>query len=330
MTKKALITGISGQDGSYLAEFLLSKGYQVHGLVLRVELEDPERRLWRINHFKDRLTLHPGAIESLPSLLKAIETIQPDECYHLAAASFVSYAFDEEHAIFNANVNGTHNILSALKTAQPDCKFYFAASSEMFGNADSSPQDETSRFHPRTAYGITKVTGYFLTQNYRLNYGLFACNGILYNHESERRGFEYVTRKISSSVAKIKLGLADKLHLGNLEAQRDWGYSPDYVQAMWLMLQQPQPDDYVIATGQPHTVQEFVQLAFEEVDLNWEDHVVIDPQFFRPAEKVVLTGDASKARHILGWAPTIGFEELIRRMVHTDLTRLKTEMGTTH
>jgi GDPmannose 4,6-dehydratase len=322
MTKKAFITGISGQDGSYLAEFLLEKGYEVHGLVQRVELEDPERMLWRINHLGDKVKLHVGSIESLPSLVKAMTRIAPDECYHLAAASFVSFSFDEEISIFNANVMGTHNVLSAIKQINPDCRFYFAASSEMFGNADLSPQDEGSHFHPRSMYGITKVTGYFLTQNFRNSYGLFACNGILYNHESERRGFEYVTRKITSTVAKIKQGLASELRMGNLDAQRDWGYAPDYVQAMWRMLQQPEPDDFVIATGEPHTVREFVALAFLEVNLNWEDFVVVDPKFYRPGESVVLTGDARKAHAVLDWEPKTGFTELVRRMVQADLALL--------
>jgi len=317
--KRAFITGISGQDGSYLAELLLSKGYEVHGLVLRVEMEDPGRSLWRINHLLDKVTLHAGSIESFPSLFRIFEQVQPQECYHLAAASFVSYSFEDEFAIFNANVNGTHYILSVIKECAPECRFYFAASSEMFGNAESSPQDEASPFHPRSPYGITKVTGFHLTRNYRENHNLFACNGILYNHESERRGFEFVTRKITSSAVRIRMGLASELRLGNLDALRDWGYAPDYVQAMWLMLQQPEPDDYVVATGQPHSVREFAADAFREVGLNWEDYVVTDPRFYRPAEVHTLTGDASRARRVLGWAPTVGFDELVRRMVKADL-----------
>lgn len=321
--KKALITGISGQDGSYLAEFLISQGYEVHGLVQRLEMEDPERNLWRISHLLDRITLQPGSIESFPSLFRIFEKVQPDECYHLAAASFVNYSFDDEFAIFNANVNGTHYVLSAIKESAPNCRFYFAGSSEMFGNADSSPQNEASAFHPRSAYGITKVTGFHLTRNYRESYKMFACSGILYNHESERRGFEYVTRKITSTVAKIKLGLATELKLGNLDAQRDWGYAPDYVQAMWLMLQQTEPDDYVIATGKPHAVRDFVASAFTEVGLDWQKYVSVDPRFYRPAEKHILTGDASKARAVLGWTPRIDFDELVRRMVRADLARLQ-------
>jgi len=321
--KKAFITGISGQDGSYLAELLLEKGYEVHGLVQRVELENPDRSLSKISHIMDMIELHPSSIESYPSLFRIIEKIQPDECYHLAAASFVSYSFDEEFAIFNANVNGTHHIISVVKECAPHCRFYFAGSSEMFGNASVSPQNENTPFHPRSAYGITKVTGYHLTRNYRENYGLFACNGILFNHESERRGYEYVTRKITSTVAKIALGKASELRLGNLDAIRDWGYAPDYVRAMWLMLQQPDPDDYVIATGIPHSVRDFVELSFQEVGLDWQKYVVIDPQFLRPSEKTLLLGDAQKAGDHLGWQPSVDLPEIVRRMVRTDLDLLK-------
>ena len=325
--KKAFITGISGQDGSYLAEFLLEKGYEVHGLVLRVELEDPERSLWRLSNVLDRVILHASSIESYPSLFRIIQQVQPDECYHLAAASFVSYSFDEEFAIFNANVNGTHNILSVIKEVAPHCRFYFAGSSEMFGKADVSPQDESTPFNPRSVYGITKVTGLHLSRAYRENYDLFTCNGILYNHESERRGFEFVTRKISNTVAKIKLGMANELRLGNLEAMRDWGYSPDYVRAMWLMLQQPEPDDYVIATGIAHSVKELVITAFEEVNLDWQKYVVSDPKYYRPAEAVILTGNAAKAHQKLGWSPVVSFDELIRLMVKADLSRLECKTG---
>jgi len=327
MTKKALITGISGQDGSYLAELLVEKGYEVHGLVQRVELEDPERRLFRINHLVDRLQLHPASIESFPSLFRIVERIQPDECYHLAAASFVSYSSDEEFAIFNANVTGTHFILSVIRESAPKCRFYFAASSEMFGRAPCSPQDENTTFHPRSAYGITKVTGFYLTQNYRENHGIFACSGILYNHESERRGFEFVTRKITSTVARIKLGRASELRLGNLDAMRDWGYAPDYVDAMWRMLQQDQPDDYVIATGEPHSVRAFVQAAFNVAGLDWQAYVVTDPRFFRAAEEHILTGDASKAHARLGWRPRVRFEELVRKMVQADIEQLERGEG---
>ncbi len=321
--KRALITGISGQDGSYLAELLLSKGYEVHGLVQRVALEDQERRLSHIHHLLDRITLHSASIESFPSLYRVVEQVQPAECYHLAAASFVSYSFDEEFAIFNVNVTGTHFMISALRERAPDCRFYFAASSEMFGRANCSPQNEETPFHPRSAYGITKVTGFHLTQNYRENYGMYGCSGILYNHEFERRGFEFVTRKISNTVARIKTGRASELRLGNLEAKRDWGYAPDYVEAMWRMLQQPQPEDYVIATGESHSVREFVEAAFAVVDLDWQPYVVVDQRFYRPAEVNVLIGDATKAHTRLCWEPKVHFEELVRRMVLADLQQLQ-------
>ncbi len=325
--KKAFITGISGQDGSYLAELLLEQGYEVHGLVMRVELEDPERSLWRLSPILNRVILHASSIESYPSLFRIIQQVQPDECYHLAAASFVSYSFDEEFAIFNANVNGTHHILSVIKECAPQCRFYFAGSSEMFGKADSSPQNESTPFHPRSVYGITKVTGFHLCRNYRESYHLFTCNGIMYNHESERRGFEYVTRKVTSTVARIKLGMANELRLGNLDAQRDWGYAPDYVHAMWLMLQQPEPDDYVIATGTPHSVRELVAAAFGEAGLEWEKYVVVDPKFYRPAETIILSGDSSKARNVLNWSPSVEFPELVSRMVRSDLKRLECGVG---
>ncbi len=323
MSKKALITGITGQDGSYLAEFLLDKGYEVHGLVRRVALEDPEHRLWRIRHIIDKIHLHPGSLESYASIFNVIEKVKPDECYHLAAQSFVSYSFEDEFSTFNINVNGTLHILSAIRQRSPHCKFYFAASSEMFGLAKETPQNENTPFHPRSPYGISKVAGFYITQNYREAYNIFACSGILFNHESPRRGFEFVTRKISMGVAKIKLGLAKELRLGNLEAKRDWGYAPDYVKAMWLMLQQDKPDDYVIATAQTHSVKEFVELAFNYVGLNWEDYVKVDKNLYRPAEVFELKGDYSKAKKILGWEPEVKFEELVKIMVDADLQYLK-------
>lgn len=321
--KKALITGISGQDGSYLTELLLGMGYEVHGIVLRSEIEDQSRSLTRLAGIMDRVTLHVGSIESYPSLQSIIEVVKPDECYHLAASSFVSYSFDDEFSVFNTNITGTHNILSVLKNAAPACRFYFAASSELFGRAPVSPQNEDTPFNPRSAYGITKVTGYYLTSNYRENYGLFACAGIAYNHESPRRGFEYVTRKISRGVAQIKLGQLEKLHLGNLDAVRDWGYAPDYVRAMWKMLQQPEPRDYVIATGAGHTIREFCAAAFARLDLDYQEHVVFDPKFFRPVEAVPLIGDSSRARKALDWQPEIGFQELVEIMVDADYEALK-------
>ncbi|MCX7940612.1 MAG: GDP-mannose 4,6-dehydratase [Endomicrobia bacterium] len=319
--KKALITGITGQDGSYLAEFLLTKGYEVHGIVRRVALEDPEHRLWRIKHIKDKLILHCGSLESYASIFSIVEKVQPDECYHLAAQSFVSYSFEDEFSTINANINGTMFVLSALKEKAPKCKFYFAGSSEMFGLAKETPQNENTPFHPRSPYGVSKVAGFYMTMNYREAYNMFCCSGILFNHESPRRGFEFVTRKITDTVAKIKAGLAKELRLGNLEAKRDWGFAGDYVEAMWLMLQQDEPDDYVIATGETHSVKEFAELAFSYVGLNWEDYVVIDPQHYRPAEVFELCGDYSKARKKLGWYPKVKFEELVRMMLKSDLER---------
>ena len=320
--KKALITGITGQDGSFLAELLIDKGYEVHGIVRRVALEDPDRRLNRISKVRDKVILHSGEMESYASLFKIISQVEPDECYHLAAQSFVSYSFDDEFSTINININGTHYLLSAIKQVCPACKFYFAGSSEMFGNSKITPQSETTPFHPRSPYGISKVAGYYLTQNYREAYGLFACSGILFNHESERRGYEFVTRKITSTVANIKAGIQKELRLGNLSARRDWGYSPEYVRAMWMMLQHDQPDDYVIATGQSHSVQEFIELAFGVVDLDWRDYVVIDPVLFRPAEVNDLCGDASKAAAILGWNYSYTIEDLVRVMVEADLDRI--------
>jgi GDPmannose 4,6-dehydratase len=252
-----------------------------------------------------------------------VHKIKPDECYHLAAQSFVTVSFEDEFSTINSNINGTHYILSAIKELVPKCKFYFAASSEMLGKANETPQNENTPFHPRSPYGISKVAGFDLTRNYREAYDLFACNGICFNHESPRRGFEFVTRKITNAIAKIKFGLANELRLGNLEAKRDWGFSGDYVEAMWLMLQQMKPDDYVIATGETHTIREFVELAFKHAGLNYKKYVVIDKNFYRPAEVNILIGDYSKAKKKLGWRPKIKFEELVRMMVDADLAILK-------
>lgn len=320
--KTAIITGITGQDGSYLAEFLLGKGYRVHGIVRRVAMEDPEHRMWRIRHLIPRLELHSASLESYASIYKVLTEVQPHECYHLAAQSFVSYSFEDEFSTLNTNINGTHFVLSAVKEAAPDCRVYFAASSEMFGHVRETPQNELTPFHPRSAYGISKMTGFELTRNYREAYGLHATSGILYNHESPRRGFEFVTRKITSHVAKIELGLEKELHLGNLEAKRDWGHARDYVQAMWLMLQQERPDDYVIATGKTHSVREFAQAAFARANLDYRDYVVTNPQFFRPAEVHLLQGDASKAAKLLGWSPRSSLQDLIKEMVDADRDRL--------
>ncbi len=323
--KKALITGITGQDGSYLAEFLLEKGYEVHGIVRRVAFEDPQHRLWRIRHILDNLTLHPASLESYASVFNIVDKVKPDECYHLGAQSYVGYSFEDEFSTITTNINGTHFVLSAIKERAPECKFYFAGSSEMFGNANTTPQNELTPFHPRSAYGISKVAGFDLTRNYREAYGLFCCNGILFNHESPRRGFEFVTRKITSTVAKIKLRLSKELRLGNMESKRDWGYAGDYVEAMWLMLQQDKPDDYLIATNKSHSVREFVEITFNIIGLNWKDYLVIDEKLYRPAEIYELRGDFSKASVVLGWEPKVGFEEMVEMMVKSDLNLIKNE-----
>ena len=320
---RALITGITGQDGSYLAEYLLSKGYEVHGIVRRVALEDPAHRLVRIRHITDRLYLHAASLDSYASIFNVIEQVRPHECYHLASQSFVSYSFEDAFSTLNTNVNGTLFVLSAIKDRSPDCKFYFAGSSEMFGLAKETPQNEETSFHPRSPYGISKVAGFDLTRNFRESYDLFACNGILFNHESPRRGYEFVTRKITSTVAKIKLGLEKELRLGNLHVKRDWGFAGDYVKAMWLMLHQPEPDDYVIATNETHSVKEFVEKAFEYVNLDWQDYVVTDEMFYRPAEVNELMGDFSKSKVKLKWEPTIRFEELVEMMMEADFASLK-------
>ncbi|MDP3791556.1 MAG: GDP-mannose 4,6-dehydratase [Candidatus Omnitrophota bacterium] len=325
--KRAIITGITGQDGSYMAEFLLKKGYEVHGLVRRVALEDPEHRLWRVRHLLGKIKIHAASLESYASLFNIIEKIRPHECYHLAAQTFVSYSFEDEFSTINTNINGTHYVLSAIKQKAPKCKFYFAASSEMFGSVKKTPQSESTPFHPRSPYGISKLAGFELTRNYREAYGLFACNGICFNHESPTRGFEFVSRKISYAVAEIKLGLSKKLPLGNLEAKRDWGFAGDYVKAMWLMLQNDKADDYVIATGETHSVREFAELAFDHLKLDWRKYVVIDRELYRPAEVNILEGDYSKARRKLGWKPAVKFSDLVRMMVDADLKRLKSKRG---
>jgi len=319
LTKKALITGITGQDGSYLAELLLGAGYEVHGLVRRVALEDPQRRFTRINHLLDQLNLHPASLESYASIFHIISRHEFDECYHLAAQSFVAESFADGFSTMNTNINGTHHVLAALRELRPQCRFYFAGSSEMFGKVAETPQRETTRFHPRSPYGISKVAGFDLTRNYREAYGLYAVSGILFNHESPRRGHEFVTRKITSTVARIKHGLSNELRLGNLEARRDWGHAKDYVHAMYLMLQQPEADDYVIAMGETHTVREFCELAFAEVGLHYRDHVKVDERFYRPAEVDLLIGDAAKAQRELAWQPAYTFEQLVKEMVTADL-----------
>jgi GDPmannose 4,6-dehydratase len=317
--KKALITGITGQDGSYLSELLLEKGYEVHGIVRRVAIEHPQARMWRIRHLLNRIKIHSASMESYASIFDIIADVKPDECYHLAAQSFVSYSFEDEFSTINTNLNGTHYVLSAIKRQAPHCRFYFAASSEMFGNAAESPQNEKTPFHPRSAYGISKMAGFELTRNYREAYGLFALSGVLFNHESPRRGGEFVTRKITSAAAKIKLGLEKEIRLGNLDAKRDWGHSRDYVRAMWLMLQQPGPEDFVIATGESHSVKEFLDAAFSCLDLDYRKYLVVDQDLYRPSEVNILQGDASRARQELKWFPESGFEELVREMVDGDM-----------
>ncbi|HJX93035.1 MAG TPA: GDP-mannose 4,6-dehydratase [Pyrinomonadaceae bacterium] len=321
---KALITGITGQDGSYLAEHLLSLGYEVHGLVRRVALEDPERRFTRISHLLGRIQLHAASLESYPSLFAVVSRYEFDECYHLAAQSFVAESFSDGFSTMNTNINGTHYLLAALRELQPNCRFYFAGSSEMFGKVEEAPQSETTRFHPRSPYGISKVAGFELTRNYREAYGMYTASGILFNHEGPRRGFEFVTRKITSTAARIKVGRANELRLGNLDARRDWGHSQDYVRAMHLMLQLDAPDDFVVASGESHTVREFCELAFRELDLDYRDYVRTDERFFRPLEVEALIGDATKAHTVLGWKPTYTFSELVSEMVQSDL---KTALG---
>ena len=320
MSKVALITGITGQDGSYLAELLLSKGYKVHGIVRRVALEDETHRLFRIRNILDDVTLHAASLESYASLFNIIHKIKPNEVYHLAAQSYVSYSFEDEFSTLNINVNGTHYLLSAVKEfATSKVKFYFAGSSEMFGKVREPSQNENTPFNPRSSYGISKVTGYFLTKNYREAYNLHASSGILFNHESPRRGFEFVTRKISHGVARIKKGFQKKLKLGNIYSKRDWGHAKDYVEAMWLMLQQDSPNDFVIGTGKEYSVEDFAKKAFAHVGLNYKDYVVIDKKLMRPSDVETLLADHSKAKKILNWEPKIPFDELVASMVENDL-----------
>jgi GDPmannose 4,6-dehydratase len=319
MTRKALITGIAGQDGSYLAELLLSKGYEVHGIVRRIAIEDSAHKLKNLVHLHHRLKLHVASLDNVLSLIKTVREVMPEECYHLAASSFVSYSFEDEMSILNNNINATHYLLAALKEFVPHCRFYYAGTSEMFGTVEQSPQDERTPFNPRSIYGVSKVAGYHLVKNYRSQYGMFACSGILYNHESPRRGYEFVTRKIISSAVKIKLGLLDSVALGNLDARRDWGYAPDYVQAMWLMLQTDTPEDFVVATGETHAVREFVETAFNCLGLDYRQYVKTDPQFFRPTELVDLCGNAGKITTQLGWQRTKNLPEIIAEMVESEM-----------
>jgi GDPmannose 4,6-dehydratase len=317
--KRALITGITGQDGSYLAEFLLEKGYEVYGLVRRVSTDNLER----LTHLRHQLHLVSGDLLDQTSLLDALYNSEPEEVYNLAAQSFVTASWNQPVLTGEFTALGVTRLLDAIRRVNPGIRFYQASTSEMFGKVRENPQNELTPFYPRSPYGVAKAYGHWITVNYRESYKLFACSGILFNHESPRRGFEFVTRKITDGVAHIKLGLAKELRLGNLDAQRDWGFAGDYVRAMWMMLQQGEPGDFVVGTGETHTVKEFVETAFAHVDLDWQKYVVIDPQFLRPAEVEYLRADPAKARRVLGWEPTVSFLELVRMMVQADLDRLR-------
>ncbi len=322
MAKKALITGITGQDGSYLAEFLLEKDYEVYGMVRRSSTENFER----IAHIRDRLTLIQGDLLDQMSLISIFQESQPDEVYNLAAQSFVPTSWTKPVLTAEFTALGVTRMLEALRLVKEDARFYQASSSEMFGKVKETPQTEETPFHPRSPYGVAKVYGHFITVNYRESYNLYACSGILFNHESPRRGYEFVTRKVTDAVARIKLGLQDELRMGNLDAKRDWGYAMDYVEMQWMMLQQDEPDDYVIASGETHSVQELVEVAFDYQGLDWEKYVVIDPKFVRPAEVDLLIGDPSKAKEKLGWEPRVSFKEMIHMMVDSDLKIVQEEI----
>ncbi len=318
MAKRAIITGISGQDGSYLAELLLDEGYEVVGVTRRASAPN----FWRIEHLLDRITLRPADLLDQLSLIRVLSDVQPHEVYNLAAMSFVPASWDQPMLTGEFNAQGVTRILEAVRHVDPSIRLYQASSSEMFGKVREVPQTELTPFYPRSPYGVSKVFAHYITVNYRESYGLFAVSGILFNHESPRRGLEFVTRKVSDGVARVKLGLATELKLGNLDAKRDWGFAGDYVRAMWLMLQQHAPDDYVIATGESHSVRDLVELAFGHVGLRWQDHVKVDPAFLRPAEVDLLIGDSSKARSALKWAPSTDFAALVRMMVDADVARL--------
>lgn len=323
--KRALITGITGQDGSYLAELLLDKGYAVHGLVRRATIENTVR-LANIRHIIPKLKLHTGSLDNHLSLYKLIGQIRPDECYHLAASSFVSYSFEDEASIISANFNSTHYILSSIKELCPDCRFYFAGSSEIIGNAVTYPQDEDTKFNPRSMYGISKLASYHVVKNYREHHGIYACTGFTYNHESPRRDHAFVTRKVTSAVAKIYLGLQDKLLLGNIHAVRDWGYAPEYVEAAWLMLNNPHgPRDYIVATGIRHTVKDLLSVAFDTIGRRYTDYVETNEDFYRPGESVPLIGNAKRIYHDLDWKSRTGFETVIHDMVMNDIKLMKAQ-----
>jgi GDPmannose 4,6-dehydratase len=321
--KTALVTGITGQDGSYLAEFLLSQGYQVLGMVRRTSTVNFDR----IKHFQDQVTIVPGDLLDQMSLVDILREHQPYEIYNLAAQSFVPTSWKQPVLTGEFTALGVTRVLEAIRMVNPEIRFYQASSSEMFGKVQEVPQTEKTPFYPRSPYGVAKVYGHWITVNYRESHNLFACSGILFNHESPRRGLEFVTHKVTYGAARIKQGLDTELRLGNLEARRDWGYAGDYVQAMWLMMQQDFPDDYVIASGRTHSVRELCEIAFGYLDLDWEKYVVVDPKFLRPAEVDLLVGDATKAHAMLGWEPSIGFEELIQMMVDADMQALRSGVG---
>lgn len=319
--KRALITGVTGQDGSYLAEFLLEKGYKVYGLRRRTSTPNYEN----VQKIKDQIEWISGDLTDLASLMEAVRISQPDEVYNLAAQSYVAASWPQPLATGQMTALSVTNMLEAVRLMKPDAKYYQASSSEMFGKVQETPQRETTPFYPRSPYGVAKVYGHWITVNYRESFNMFACSGILFNHESPRRGLEFVTRKVTDAVARIKLGMQTELRMGNLDALRDWGFAGDYVKAMWLMLQQDEPDDYVIATGEMHSVRELLETAFSYVDLNYRDYVVIDPQFVRPAEVDLLLGDCSKAKEQLGWSLELSFQQLIHLMVDEDLKRVQAE-----
>jgi GDPmannose 4,6-dehydratase len=324
VSRRALITGITGQDGSYLTELLLERGYEVIGIVRRSSAPN----LWRIQHLLDRIHLRPADLLDQLSLIRVLADVRPAEVYNLAAMSFVPASWDQPMLTGEFNAQGVTRVLEAIRHVDPAIRLYQASSSEMYGKVREVPQTELTPFYPRSPYGVSKVYGHYITVNYRESYGLFACSGILFNHESPRRGLEFVTRKVTDGVARIKLGLADSLSLGNLDAQRDWGFAGDYVQAMWLMLQQDRPADYVIATGESHSVRELVEVAFAHAGLDWQKHVKLDPALIRPAEVDQLVGDASRARRELGWAPSVDFRGLVQMMVDADLERLRDRTST--
>jgi len=319
LQKKALITGITGQDGSYLAEFLLSKGYEVFGLIRRTSILNFER----IKHIQDKIRLISGDLLDQNSLINVIKESNPDEVYNLGSQSFVPASWKQPVFTGEATALGVARMLEAVRAVNPKIKFYQASSSEMFGKVREVPQTEKTQFYPKNPYGVAKLYGHWITVNYRESYNIFCCSGILFNHESPRRGLEFVTRKVTNTVAKIKLVLSNELRLGNLDAKRDWGFAGDYVRAMWLMLQKDEPDDYVISTGKSHSVKDLVQIAFDYVNLNWKDYVIVDPMFIRPAEVKLLLGDSSKAIKKLGWKPEVSFEKLIRMMIDADLEEIK-------